>query len=105
MITYVFSIGSVLYRRIYHPHLLPKSRWSLGPRWGVPVNIGGFLYSLHAFFWCFWPNAIPVDAESFNWAVVMFGAVSVGCGVDYLVRARRVYRGPVVLVEGWKGDR
>ncbi|KAF2650111.1 amino acid transporter [Lophiostoma macrostomum CBS 122681] len=102
MITYVFSIGSVLYRRIYHPDLLPRCRWSLG-RFGVPVNVGGFLYSLHAFFWSFWPNATPVDAQSFNWAVVMFGGVSVLCALDYGVRARKVYKGPVVLVDGWKG--
>jgi hypothetical protein len=103
MITYVFSIGSVLYRRIYHPDLLPRCRWSLG-KFGVPVNIGGFLYSLHAFFWCFWPNTTPVDKESFNWAVVMFVGVSVLCAVDYVVRARKSYKGPVVLVEGYKGE-
>ncbi|KAF2497948.1 GABA permease-like protein [Lophium mytilinum] len=103
MITYVFSIGCVLYRRIQHPELLPKCRWSLG-RWGVPVNIGGFLYSLYAFFWCFWPNATPVTAVDFNWAVVMFVGVAVIAAVDYAVRARHVYKGPVVLVEGWKGE-
>jgi choline transport protein len=103
MITYMFSIGAVLYRRIRHPELLPSCRWSLG-KWGVPINIGGFLYSTHAFFWCFWPESTPVVAETFNWAVVMFGAVAVMSLVDYIIRGRKQYKGPVVLVDGFKGE-
>jgi choline transport protein len=101
MITYMFSIGAVLYRRIKHPELLPKCRWSLG-KWGVPINIGGVLYSTHAFFWCFWPNVTPVSLEEFNWSVVMFVGVAVLCMADYWIRGRHKYTGPVVLVEGFK---
>ena len=101
MITYVCSIGSVLYRRIRHPDLLPQCQWSLG-RWGVGINTAGLLYSLHAFFWCFWPEATPVTLESFNWASVMFVGVSFLSLVDYILRGRKHYRGPVVLVEGYK---
>lgn len=103
MITYMISIGCVLYRRIYHPELLPRCRWSLG-RWGVPINIVGVLYSTHAFFWCFWPNATPTTAVDFNWSVLMFGAIIVICLVDWVLRARKVYTGPVVLVEGFRAD-
>lgn len=103
MITYVVSIGSVLYRRIRHPELLPSCRWSLG-RWGVPVNIGGVLYSFHAFFWCFWPQATPIALDSFNWAVVMFVAICILSLVDYLVRGRKHYKGPVVLTAGYKSE-
>jgi hypothetical protein len=98
MITYVFSIGAVLDRHIRHPELLPSCRWSLG-RWGVPVNTGGVLYSLHAFFWCFWPGSTPVALESFNWAIVMFVLVFVASITDYFLRGRKKYKGPVVLVE------
>lgn len=101
MITYVFSISSVLYRRMKHPELLPPCRWSLG-KWGVPVNVLGLLYSLHAFFWCFWPEATPVEVESFNWASVMFVGVAFISLVDYVLRGRKHYRGPVVLTEGYK---
>lgn len=101
MITYVISIGAVLYRRIRHPELLPQCRWSLG-RWGVLVNTLGVLYALHAFFWCFWPMSTPTTLVDFNWASVMFVGVGVLCMVDYVVRARKVYKGPVVLVEGFK---
>lgn len=103
MITYMVSIGAVLYRRIKHPELLPHCQWSLG-RWGVPVNIGGFLYATHAFFWCFWPEGTPVELSSFNWAVVMFCGTGFLAGIDYAIRGRKQYKGPVVLVEGWKGE-
>ncbi|KAI4936598.1 hypothetical protein J4E85_001929 [Alternaria conjuncta] len=103
MITYMFSIGAVLYRRIRHPELLPNCRWSLG-KWGVPINIGGVLYSSHAFFWCFWPESTPVPLAYFNWAVVMFVGVAVLSGIDYAIRGRKQYKGPVVLVDGFKGE-
>jgi amino acid transporter len=101
MITYMLSIGAVLYRRIRQPELLPKCRWSLG-KMGIPINIAGLLYSTHAFFWCFWPNVTPVTVADFNWAVVMFVGVALCCMIDYVVRGRRHYSGPVVLVEGFK---
>ncbi|KAF2762991.1 amino acid transporter [Pseudovirgaria hyperparasitica] len=98
MITYTISIGCVLYRRITAPETLPPCRWSLG-HWGVPINAIAVAYSTVAFFWCFWPPQTPVDKETFNWAVVMFLAVALLSTVDYVRRARKVYKGPVVLVE------
>lgn len=103
MITYVVSIGCVLYRRLYHPELLPQARWSLG-KLGVPINAAAFLYSAFAFFWCFWPSDQETTVEWMNWAVVMFVGVTLVSVVDYYVRARKVYQGPVVLVQGWKGE-
>lgn len=101
MWTYMVSIGCVLYRRLYYPAMLPKCQWSLG-RWGVIVNAGALAYSTFAFFWSFWPNEAAVTAENFNWAVVMFLATGIIAIVDWFVRARHVYKGPVVTSEGWK---
>jgi choline transport protein len=103
MFTYSISIGCVLLRRIRHPELLPRARWSLG--WaGIPVNIGGLLYSLFAFFWCFWPNTIPVDRQTFNWSVVMFLATGIISIAYYFVIGRKVYTGPVALVKGHRAE-
>ena len=97
MLTYCISIACVIYRRVYHPATLPAARWSLG-RWGLAVNIAALAYATFAFFWCFWPNATPVDASSFNFAVVMFvGVIALSLGV-YWTKGRKEYRGPVVLV-------
>lgn len=98
MLTYMTSVGCVLFRRFRHPELLPRARWSLG-RWGVPINIGGLAYSMHAFFWCFWPNATPVNVTSFNWALVMFLGLAIFANMYYWFKGRHVYKGPVVLVE------
>ncbi|KAG9802776.1 hypothetical protein KCU77_g23541, partial [Aureobasidium melanogenum] len=48
----------------------------------------------------FWPNAQPVTIDNFNWAPVMFVAVVVGALITYFVQGRRVYNGPVVIVQG-----
>lgn len=93
---YMFSIGSMLWRRIRQPESLPPSAFSLG-RFGIPVNLAGFLYAAWSFFWAFWPMYAKFDAKFFNWASVMFVGVIVISIVWYWVRARHVYQGPVVL--------
>jgi len=101
--TYCISVSCVLYRRITAPHLLPKARWSLG-RWGILVNSIALGYAWTIFFWCFWPNATPVDASSFNYAPVMFIGVLIVALVYYFVKARHVYQGPVAYTEGWRDE-
>jgi amino acid transporter len=103
MLSYSISICCVLIRRLLHPQRLPHCRWSLG-RWGLPVNVGGLVYSFVTFFWSFWPASTPVDLQSFNWAVVMFVGVAAISVVDYWVRGRKIFTGPVVLVEGWRTE-
>ena len=103
MLTYAVSILCVLYRRMRHPQLLPHCRWSLGV-WGVPVNVGALLYSVYAFFWCFWPQSTPVALGSFNWSVVMFVGVAGVSAAWYAYRGRFEFTGPVVLVKGWRKD-
>jgi choline transport protein len=94
---YMFSIGSILWRRIYMPDTLPPTQFSLG-KFGVPVNIAAVVYCAWAFFWSFWPMVTPVTAMGFNWASVIFVGVLVFAGGWYGVKARKVYHGPVVLV-------
>jgi choline transport protein len=54
---YMFSIGSILWRRIYLPDTIPKSSFSLG-RWGIPINSVAFI-------WCMWSfvGSIPVTVK------------------------------------------
>jgi choline transport protein len=97
MASYSISISCVLYRRL--TNTLPHARWSLG-KFGIPVNIFGIAYALFAFFWCFWPNATPLDVGNFNWAVVIFIGMVISCIVAYFVKGRKLYVGPVMHVEG-----
>lgn len=97
MITYVVSVACVLYRRLNHPELLPKARWSLG-RMGPAINGIALVYSSFIFFWCFWPLGTPVTLESFNWAILLFMTVLIASLATYFIKGRRVYVGPVALV-------
>lgn len=98
---YVFSIGCILWRRIYHPETLPPSRFSLGA-WGVPINLSAVVFSVWSFFWTFWPEQYPVTISVFNWASPIFGATLVIAIVYYFFGGRKNYHGPVALVEGRK---
>ncbi|EXV05570.1 amino acid permease family protein [Metarhizium robertsii] len=100
MATYVVSVGCVTLKRI-RGEQLPRCRWSLG-RYGLPINIVALLYSCWSFFWSFWPNSYDVNAENFNWACVLFVALMGLSCILYYVKARHVYEGPVVMVEGHK---
>lgn len=101
---YCFSIGCVLWRRIFHPETLPPARFSLG-RFGIPLNAFAVLFSAYCLFWSFWPQEYPVSVDNFNWAIVIFGAVMIISLVYFVIRARHKYVGPVALVEGRKGRR
>lgn len=98
MMSYAVSISCVLYRRVVHPELLPSARWSLG-KWGILVNAIGLAFVTFSFFWSFWPNAIPVNAQNFNWSVVLFVGIFLLSLVMYVVRGRKVYEGPVTIVK------
>jgi amino acid transporter len=95
---YSFSIGCLLWRRIYLPDTLPAARYSLG-KWGIPINAAGFLYAIWAFFWTFWPTVSPVTADNFNWAVVIFGTVLIGAAIYYAFKGRHKYVGPVMNIK------
>lgn len=96
---YCISISCLLWRRIKHPETLPPAEFSLG-KWGIPVNIAAVLFSLWSFFWSFWPQAYPVTAPGFNWAVALFLVTVIGASIDYVFRGRRKWHGPVSLVRG-----
>lgn len=101
--TYLISTACVLHRRIYSPELLPKASYTLGP-FGVIINIAALVYSAFAFFWSFWPNKSTHLLEDFNWAIVMFPAAFIVATIDWILRARHVYFGPMREVVAPVGD-
>lgn len=62
---YMFSIGSVLYRRIFAPRTSPPARWSLD-RFGLPMNVAAVVYTLYSFFWAFWPQYYHTSLADLN---------------------------------------
>ena len=96
--TYLVSIGCLLIKR-FRNEPLPAARFSLG-RWGLPINLFAFFYSLLALIFSCFPVSVPVDASTANWGPAIWGGVLVIALVSYLVQGRRDYRGPVVFVAG-----
>lgn len=96
-----FSIGCVLWRRIYHPETLPYAQFSLG-KYGIAINSVSVVVVLWSFFWAFWPQSYPITPEGFNWSVAIFIPTIIVSLVYYIVKGRHVYEGPVALVEGRK---
>ena len=94
--SYALSIGCVLFRRMKGTPL-PHARWSLG-KFGVPINIFAIGYVITAATASFFPVSIPVEASTMNWSIVMFAGVFAIATLDYLVRGRRKYAGPVVRI-------
>jgi len=67
---------------------------------GLPINAFAFVYSCWAIIFVCFPVALPVSAQSMNWAIVMFTGVLVIATVYYGTHGRKVYDGPVVFVQG-----
>ena len=100
--TYMVSIGCLLLKRFRHEPL-PPARFSLG-RWGMPVNLFAFFYSLITLVFSCFPVSVPVDASTANWGPAIWGGVLVIALVSYLVQGRRDYKGPVVFVAGVRAE-
>ena len=80
----------------YAPGRLFWGPWHVPGIWGIINNIYACLYMIFVFFWCMWPPAVPVSAESMNYSVLVTGAVVLFSIFWYLVRGRKEYRGPLV---------
>ena len=99
MATYAISIGCFLLRRFQSP-LIPHARWSMG-RAGAPVNVIALIYTAWALFWSTWPSHRHPNAQTFNWAVLVFVVVMVGAAVEFAVHGRKYYKGPATKVQDY----
>lgn len=63
---------------------------------GIAVNVFAIIYMVIVIFFSFWPTEAVVDYTTMNYSVVgTFGTVIIAV-VYYGIRARKVYRGPIV---------
>lgn len=72
--------------------------WRLHGWFGIAVNAFACVYMVIIIFFSFWPPVIRPDKETMNYSVVVTGAVLIFSIIYYLIRARKVYTGPVVEV-------
>ena len=94
--SYFLSIFCVLLKRLRHEPL-PERRWSLG-KYGMFVNIASLVFLSIIFIFCFFPTAIPVDAETMNYGALMYGGVIILATIYYFAYGKRVYVPPVTRV-------
>ncbi len=91
--SYYIAISCLVWRRL-RGERLPERRWSLG-KYGLAINITSLIFLASIYFFAFWPAATPVQPDTMNWAVVMYGGMMIWSLVYYVIWARHIYVGPV----------
>lgn len=63
---------------------------------GIINNAYACCYMIFVIFFSVWPPSTPVDASTMNYSVVVTGGVMILSAVWYFVRAKDVYKGPLI---------
>ncbi|RVX74884.1 hypothetical protein B0A52_01161 [Exophiala mesophila] len=95
--SYIASIGCLFWKRITGQPLLP-AKFRLPNGVGIFLNGFSLIFLTFAFIFAFFPGNPDPTVEQMNWACLIYGAVLIFAGVDYYVRARHVYDGPVEYI-------
>ena len=65
----------------------------------MAINIGALMFLAPLFVFAFFPLATPVQPDTMNWGVLMFGSIIIFETTYYLIYGRRQYVPPVALVK------
>jgi choline transport protein len=95
--SYFLTISCLVYRRLAGPPL-PRRRWSLG-KFGLAINISSLLFLTPLIFFITWPTVTPVTATTMNWSSIMLVGVFIIAAVYYVLKGRKEYNGPVILMK------
>jgi choline transport protein len=76
---------------------LLASRWSLG-KFSSVANVVALAYIAIAYVFAFFPVGIPVDAQTMNWATMVYGGVVIVAAGYYMLYARHRHMPPVAMV-------
>ena len=95
--SYMVWISTLLLRRLTGPNLPPR-RWSLG-KYGAVINIIALCFLNVFWIFSFFPSTAEVTTTTMNWNSLMFGIIVVFAASYYVLKARKEYVGPVMLVK------
>ncbi|OQO05365.1 hypothetical protein B0A48_09133 [Cryoendolithus antarcticus] len=70
--------------------------WHIPGIFGIINNAYACTYMVFVIFWSVWPPETPVDASTMNYSVVVTGGVMILSAIWYFVRAKKIYRGPLI---------
>ena len=65
----------------------------------MAVNIIALIFLSAFFVFCFFPSATPVQPDTMNWNIVMFGGIFLWATGFYVLKGRKVYVPPVRTVK------
>ncbi|OKL59910.1 hypothetical protein UA08_04916 [Talaromyces atroroseus] len=69
--------------------------WTMGPRLGLVVNIYAIVFGVFIVVFSLFPTELPVTAGNMNYAGPVFGLVASLLVVDWVVRGRHRFQGPL----------
>ena len=79
------------------PSPSPASPWV--PALAESINAIALVFLVPFFIFCFFPIATPVERETMNWNIAMFGAIFLIANIFYVVKGRKTYVPPVRKVK------
>lgn len=98
-LSYLMPITLILYRRIATPKLLSPGPFKLGKA-GIIVNLLSISFLVFTSIFLLFPTTQPVTPKNMNYASTVLGGVLILITGDYLLRARRSYTGPTLVIQG-----
>lgn len=76
--------------------------WKLSGWVGIVNNAYACLFMVFVLFWSLWPSYYPVTGKTMNYSSAVVGGVLILSALWYLLRAQKVYHGPVLEEEAVK---
>ena len=95
--SYIICIGCMAWKRIKGEPRLP-SRFDLGPRLGLAINLTAIAFAFVQFLFVFFPTAPNPTVPYFNWTLLVFVVVVLWSLAYYWLWAKKSYHGPVTYV-------
>ncbi|KXG51260.1 Amino acid/polyamine transporter I [Penicillium griseofulvum] len=94
-ISYLIPLVLLVYRRFTSPQDIPQGAFSMG-KFGLPMNLLAILFATYFVIFLPFPSTLPVTAENMNYAGPVLGFVMVLACVDWVIRGRHKWEGPMM---------
>lgn len=95
--SYFIAISSMIYARYFRKGGVRLGEWNWG-KWGGPMNIFAWFYTLYIAIWLPFPSTLPVTASNMNYCGPIMVAVLVIAVTAWFGWARKHWSGPNVTI-------
>lgn len=65
----------------------------------MAINVIALAFLVAFFVFCFFPTATPVQPDTMNWNIVIFGGIFLWATGFYVFKGRKTYIAPVRIVK------